>query len=75
MRSERWRFTILVRCNHDPAFECAAVCFIPLIPCVAAIANGAHNAAFLYEPDVQRRVVALGLITPERLCRSKKWLS
>ena len=52
--------------------ECIAVCFILLVPCVVAIANGTHNAAFLFEPDVQRRVVELGLITEERLRRNKR---
>ena len=49
--------------------ECIAVCFILLVPCVIAIANGVHNAAFLFEKDVQNRVVAMGLITEEQLSR------
>ena len=52
--------------------ECIAVCFILLISCVVATANGIHNAAFLFEPDVQQRVVELGLITPEQLRRNEK---
>ncbi len=54
------------------ALECIAICFILLVPCVVAIANGTHNAAFLFEPDVHRRVVELGLITEERLRRNKR---
>ena len=27
--------------------ECLVVCFILFLPCVVAIANGIHNAAFL----------------------------
>ena len=52
--------------------ECLIICFILLVPCVVAIANGIHNAAFLYEGDVQDRVVEMGLITRERLDRNRK---
>lgn len=52
--------------------ECMVICFILLVPCVVAIANGIHNAAFLFEGDVQDRVVEMGLITRERLSRNKK---
>lgn len=52
--------------------ECFIICFILLVPCVVAIANGVHNAAFLYERDVQNRVVEMGLITKERLERNRK---
>ncbi|MBP3855367.1 MAG: hypothetical protein IK990_07150 [Ruminiclostridium sp.] len=52
--------------------ECIAVCFILLVPCVIAIANGVHNGAFLFEKDVQERVVQLGLITEEKLRRNMK---
>ena len=37
--------------------ECIVICFILLIPCVIAIANGVEQAAFLFEKDVQDRVV------------------
>ena len=47
--------------------ECIVVCFILLVPCVVAIANGIHNAAFLFEKDVQTRVVEMGLITKEKI--------
>ena len=37
--------------------ECIVICFILFIPCVIVIANGVHNGAFLFEKDVQERVV------------------
>lgn len=52
--------------------ECLVVCFILFLPCVVAIANGTNNAAFLFEQDVQERVVKMGLITKDRLNRNKK---
>ncbi|MBR1456528.1 MAG: hypothetical protein IJ594_05140 [Oscillospiraceae bacterium] len=52
--------------------ECIVMCFILLVPCVAAIANGVEQAAFLYEKDVQDRVVQMGLVTRERLDANKK---
>lgn len=52
--------------------ECMVVCFILLVPCVVAIANGIHNAAFLFERDVQGRVIKMGLVTRECLDRNKK---
>ena len=47
--------------------ECVVVCFILLVSCVVSIANGVHNAAFLFEPEVQERVIKMGLITREKL--------
>lgn len=52
--------------------ECIIICFILLVPCVVAIANGVEQAAFLYEQDVQDRVVQMGLVSQERLDRNKK---
>ncbi|MBQ8161839.1 MAG: hypothetical protein IJ083_14000 [Clostridia bacterium] len=52
--------------------ECIVICFILLLPCVVAIANGIHHAAFLFEQDVQERVVQMGLITKEKISRNKK---
>ena len=52
--------------------ECIVICFILLVPCVAAIANGIHNAAFLFEQDVQDRVVKMGLITKEQINRNRR---
>lgn len=52
--------------------ECIVVCFILLVPCVVSIANGIENAAFLFERDVQERVIGMGLITRERMDRNRK---
>lgn len=52
--------------------ECLVVCFVLFLPCVVAVANGTHNAAFLFEQDVQVRVIQMGLITKDRLNRNKK---
>ena len=52
--------------------ECIVICFILLVPCVVAIANGVHHAAFLFEPDVQDRVVEMGLITKEEIARNRR---
>ena len=52
--------------------ECIVICFILLVPCVVAIANGIHNAAFLFEQDVQDRVVEMGLITKEEIARNRR---
>ncbi len=52
--------------------ECLVVCFILFLPCVVAIANGTHNAAFLFEQDVQERVIEMGLITKDRLNRNRR---
>lgn len=47
--------------------ECLVVCFILFLPCVIAIANGAEQGVFLYEKDVQERVVQMGLITKDKI--------
>ena len=52
--------------------ECIVICFILLVPCVIVIANGVHNGVFLYENDVQERVVKMGLITEEKIRRNMK---
>ncbi|MBR1797738.1 MAG: hypothetical protein IJ757_06990 [Clostridiales bacterium] len=52
--------------------ECIGICFILFLPCVVVIANGVHNGAFLFEQDVQERVVEMGLITEEKLKRNLK---
>lgn len=51
--------------------ECIVICFILFVPCVVVIANGVHNGAFLFEKDVQERVVEMGLVTKEQLSRNK----
>lgn len=50
--------------------ECIGICFILLIACVIAIANGVEQAAFLFERDVQDRVVSLGRVTRAQLKRN-----
>lgn len=52
--------------------ECVIICFILLVPCVVSIANGIEQAAFLFEADVQDRVVKMGLVTRERLRRNQR---
>ena len=52
--------------------ECVIICFILLVPCVVSIANGVEQAAFLFETDVQDRVVEMGLVTRERLRRNQR---
>ncbi len=47
------------------------VCFIVLMACVVGIANGAVNLVFLYEKEVQDKVVEMGLITREKIKRNK----
>ena len=44
--------------------ECIVICFILFLPCVVVIANGIHNGVFLFEKDVQERVIQMGFITP-----------
>lgn len=50
--------------------EAAAACFILLLSCVIGIQNGAVNMVFLYEKEVQDRVVEKGLITREGIKRN-----
>ena len=52
--------------------ECVVICFILLVPCVVSIANGIENAAFLFERDVQDRVIGMGRVTRRQLDRNKK---
>ncbi len=52
--------------------EGIALSFWLLIICVVGIADGVHNMAFLYEEDVQNRVLELGLISKEKLARNRK---
>ncbi len=47
--------------------ESLAMCFILLIICVVGIANGPVGSVYFYEPDVQERVVELGLTTNEKI--------
>jgi len=47
--------------------ESSALCFILLLICVIGIANGPVGSVYLYEKDVQERVVKLGLTTKEKI--------
>ena len=47
--------------------ESLAMCFILLIICVIGIANGPVGSVYFYEPEVQEKVVELGLTTKEKI--------
>ena len=47
--------------------EGLAACLFVLLPCVIGISNGAVNLVCLYEKEVQKRVVELGLITEKKI--------
>ena len=47
--------------------ESLAICFILLIICVIGIANGPVGSVYFYEPEVQEKVVELGLTTKEKI--------
>lgn len=64
-------FTIKETMDMLLILEGLIICFILLVPCVVAIANGIHNAAFLFERDVQDRVVGMGLVAREQLHKNK----
>lgn len=49
--------------------EGLAMCFILLMVCVIGIENGPVGSVYFYEPEVQERVVQLGLTTKERIRR------
>ncbi|MBR6524704.1 MAG: hypothetical protein IKT57_01890 [Clostridia bacterium] len=55
--------------------EALAMCFILLITCVIAIANGAKGGIALYEEDVQERAVALGYTTKAKIRKNLVILS
>ena len=50
--------------------EGLAACLFVLLPCVIGISNGAVNLVCLYEKEVQKRVVELGLITEKKIKRN-----
>ncbi len=50
--------------------EGAVMCFILLLTCVIATANGAVGGVALYEKDVQQRVVELGYTTEKKIKKS-----
>jgi len=47
--------------------ESLAMCFVLLMICVIGIANGPVGSVYFYEPEVQERVVELGLTTREKI--------
>jgi len=55
--------------------EGIVMCFVLLITCVVAIANGAVGGVALYEEDVQQRVVELGYTTAKQIKKSMLCLS
>ena len=50
--------------------EGVVMCFVLLIVCVVGIANGPVGLVTFYEPEVQERVIELGLTTKERIKRN-----
>ena len=55
--------------------EGIAMCFVLLLTCVVAIANGAVGGVALYEDDVQKRVIELGYTTAAKIKKSLIGLS
>ena len=50
--------------------EGIVMCFVLLLVCVVGIANGPVGLVTFYEPEVQERVIELGLTTRERIKRN-----
>ena len=50
--------------------EGIVMCFVLLIVCVVGIANGPVGLVTFYEPEVQERVIELGLTTRETINRN-----
>jgi len=55
--------------------EGIVMCFVLLLICVVAIANGAVGGVALYEEDVQNRVVELGYTTKQKIKKNLILLS
>ena len=49
--------------------EGVAMCFILLMVCIIGIQNGPVGAVYFFEPEVQQRVVQLGLTTKAKIKR------
>ena len=49
--------------------EGVAMCFILLMVCIIGIQNGPVGAVYFFEPEVQERVVQLGLTTKAKIKR------
>lgn len=47
--------------------EGLALCFVMLMVCVVGIADGPVGSVYFYEPEVQSRVIELGLTTKEKI--------
>jgi len=52
--------------------ESITVCFVLLLVCVVGIANGPVGSVYFYEPEVQERVLDLGLTTKEKIRKSRR---
>lgn len=50
--------------------EGIVMCFVLLLVCVVGIANGPVGLVVFYEPEVQERVIQLGLTTKEKIRRT-----
>lgn len=55
--------------------EGIVMCFVLLLTCVIAIANGAVGGVALYEDNVQKRVVELGYTTKKKINRNLTLIS
>ncbi len=55
--------------------EGIVMCFILLLVCTVSIANSAVGGVALYENDVQKRVVELGLTTEKKIKKSFVFMS
>lgn len=55
--------------------EGIVMCFVLLLTCVIAISNGAVGGVALYEDDVQKRVVKLGLTTEKNIKKSLVYMA
>lgn len=51
--------------------ESFAMILLMLLVCVVGIADGPVGCVYFYEPEVQKRVIELGLITEEKLKKRK----
>lgn len=51
--------------------ESFAMCFLMIMVCVVGIADGPVGSVYFYEPEVQKRVIEMGLITEDKLKKRK----
>ncbi|MBR4223296.1 MAG: hypothetical protein IKR73_00640 [Oscillospiraceae bacterium] len=52
--------------------ECIADCFLLIMSCIVAIANGPVGMVYFYEKEVQERAISNGLTTQEKIDRGIK---